>query len=97
MLLTEINVDDLDTLMYFRIERLLYLFASSLPSCLIQLDPGNTLFVHCPDAAIVDDLLDKLEDLRHQVWLILGIRTISLYLGQEEILHTNTLCKLDQN
>ena len=90
MVLTEINVDDLNKLMHLRIERLIHLFASSLPNCLIHIDADHTLSVHCPQSEIVDDLLDELEDLCNHAWLILGVSKIALYFGQEEILSTNT-------
>jgi hypothetical protein len=90
MLLTEINVDDLDTLMHFRVERLLHFFAASLPHCSIQIDAGELLAIDCPSSAIVDDLLDELEDLCQHAWLILGVRSIAVYFGEEEVLRANT-------
>jgi hypothetical protein len=90
MLLTEINVDDLNTLMHFRVERFIHFFAATLPNCLIQIDAGDLLAIHCPSSAIVDDLIDEFEDLRYRAWLILGVNTIALYFGQEEILLANT-------
>ncbi len=90
MLLTEINVNDLNTLMHFRIERLLNFFASSLPHCLIQIDAGELLAIHCSSSAVVDDLLDELEDLCQHAWLILGVHSIAVYFGEEEILRANT-------
>jgi hypothetical protein len=90
MLLTEMNVEDLNTLMQFRIERLLHFFASSLPKCLIQIDSGNLLIVHCPNSVVVDDLLNDLEDLCSHAWLILGVPQVAVYFGQEEILCANT-------
>ncbi len=90
MLLTELNVEDLDTLMHFRVERFLHFFATSLPSCLIQLDGHRALAIHCPSTEIVDDLLDDFEELCDRAWLILGVNAISLYFGEEEVLNTNT-------
>ncbi|WP_310482086.1 hypothetical protein [Chamaesiphon sp. VAR_48_metabat_403] len=90
MLLTELNVDDLNTLTHFRVERFLHLFATSLPSCLIQLDGHQTLTIHCPSTEIVDDLLDDLEELCDRAWLILGVNALCLYFGEEEVLQTNT-------
>jgi hypothetical protein len=90
MLLTEINIDDLNKLMHLRVERLLHLFASTLPNCLIQIDAGELLAVYCPDSTLVDDLLDELEDLCHHAWLILGVNAVALYFGEEEILRANT-------
>jgi hypothetical protein len=90
MLLTELNVDDLDTLTHFRVERFLHFFATSLPSCLIQLDGARELAIHCPSTEIIDDLLDDLEELCDRAWLILGVNSLSLYFGEEEILNTNT-------
>jgi hypothetical protein len=90
MLLTEIDVNDLNTLMHFRIERLLHFFAASLPHCLIQIDAGELLTIYCPSSAVVDDLLDELEDLCQHAWLILGVHSIAVYFGEEEILRANT-------
>lgn len=90
MILTEINVDDLNTLEEFRMERFLHVFISNLSRCLIEIDSSNTLIVHCPDSGIVDELLDDLEDLCSLAWVILGVRAISLYFCEEEILQTAT-------
>jgi hypothetical protein len=90
MSLTEINIDDLNQLKRFRLERLLHFFTTSLPLCLIQVDVSNSkLAVYCPHAKIVDNLLDDFEDLCNHAWLILGVREIALYFCQEEILHIN--------
>jgi hypothetical protein len=90
MLLTEINVDDLNTLLHYRLERFLQFFGSSLPSCLIQVDGSQLLAIHCPSTEIVDDLLDELEDLCDRAWLILGVNALALYFGEEEILRADT-------
>lgn len=98
MLLTDINIDDLNRLKQFRIERFLHFFTSSLPHCLIQIDGGDTLAVYCPHPWIVDELIDDLENLCNHAWLILGVRAITqwrgyaiaLYFCQEEILRTDT-------
>jgi hypothetical protein len=89
MLLTEINIDDLNKLMDLRIERLLHFFTTSLSCCQLQVTPGNTLMITCPNSIIVDDLLDDLEDLCNHAWLITGVRKIALYFEQEEILLTD--------
>jgi hypothetical protein len=85
MSLTEMNNEDRHQLTKFRIERLLLFFTSSLPQCLLQIEAGNILTVYCPNPAVVDELLDDLEDLCSHAWLILGVQTISLHLGLEEI------------
>jgi hypothetical protein len=89
MSLTEMNTEDRHKLTKFRIERLQLFFTSSLPQCLLQIEAGNILTVHCPNPAVVDELLDDLEDLCSHAWLILGIKTISLHLDLEEILLTD--------
>jgi hypothetical protein len=87
MLLTELNVNDLNKLEQLRIDRLLLFFTSSLPYCLLQIDRDNMLTIYCLQAEIVDDLLDELEDLCSHAWLILGMKKISLYFRLEEILN----------
>ena len=89
MLLTEINVDDLKKLERLRIDRLQLFFTSSLPRCLLQINVDNMLTIYCLHSETVDDLLDNLEDLRSHVWLILGVKKISLYFGLDEILCTD--------
>lgn len=86
MLLTELNIDDRGRLMQLRIERLLHFFTASLPYCQIQITADNILMIACPNSIIVDDLLDDLEDLCHHAMLIVGVKKIALYFGQEEIL-----------
>lgn len=89
MLLTEITANDLHKLYQVRLDRLLCFFASSLPCCQIQIDRGHMLDIHCPNAAIANNLLEDLEDLRYHVWLVLGIRSIDIYLANEAILRTD--------
>jgi hypothetical protein len=91
MLFNELTTDDQSQLNRFRIERLRQLFAPSLRSCLMRINPDNMLTVHCPHPGIVDELLEDLEDLCNHAWLILGVRSIGLYFCQEEILHTQTV------
>jgi hypothetical protein len=86
MLLTEINVDDRCKLMQLRIERMRRFFTDSLPYCQIQVTTENILMIACPNSIIVDDLLDDLEDLCHHARLIIGVKKVALYFGQEEIL-----------
>ena len=90
MFLAEINIDDLDKLKQFRIERLLLFFQSSLPRCLIRIDEGNMLIIYCPHSEIVDQLIDNSTELSLYAWLILGIRDISLYFCLEEIIRIHT-------
>lgn len=90
MLLTEININDLETLKKLRLERLSQLFLSSLAYCLVYIDVENVFTIYCPSSEIVDELLDDLGDLCHYAWLILGSGTISLYFCQEEILRVDT-------
>ncbi len=87
MLLTEMTVDDLNKLNQCRLRRLLHFFSPNLPQCVILLDASNVLNIYCPNAAVVDELIDDLEDLCNYTWLILGAREIVLYFCQEEILH----------
>jgi hypothetical protein len=90
MLLTEMNIDDLNQLQRFRLQRLLHFFTNSLTLCLIQIDvSNNTLAVYCPQTETLHNLLDDFEDLCRYAWLILGVRAIALYFRQEEILRTD--------
>jgi hypothetical protein len=88
MLLTELNVDDLNKLEQLRIDRLQLFFTSSLPHCLLEIDE-DLLSIYCLHPEIVDELLDDLEDLQSHAWLILGVKKISLYFSLEEILCTH--------
>jgi hypothetical protein len=90
MLLTEMTPHDLSQLRQFRTARFMQFFASSLHQSAIQIDSDDVLAVYCPHSAIVDELMDELEDLRSHAWLILGVRKIVFYFCQEEILNTDT-------
>ena len=90
MLPTEMTPYDLSQLKQFRIERFVQFFASSLHPSEIQISVDDVLAVYCPHSAIVDELMDELEDLRSHAWLILGVRKIVFYFCQEEILNTDT-------
>ncbi len=89
MLLTEITANDLHKLYQVRLDRLLCFFTSSLPCCQIQIDRSQILTIYCPNEAIANNLLEDLEDLRYHVWLVLGIRSIDIYLAHEAILRTD--------
>jgi hypothetical protein len=89
MLLTELNLEDLKKLERLRIERIRLFFTSSLSNCLLQINGENLLMIYCLHSETVDELLDDLEDLCSHVWLILGVKKISLYFGLEEILSTD--------
>jgi hypothetical protein len=86
MLLTEINIDDLDKLKQLRMERLLCFFTSSLPFCQIQIDGDNVLAIYCPHGGIMEELMNELEDLRYYACLIVGAKLVTLHLAQKEVL-----------
>jgi hypothetical protein len=94
MPLTEINDDDLTKLQKLRLERFQRFFTSSLTRCITCIDSENRLVIHCAHPAIVDELLDDLEDLCSCAWLVLGVRSLNLFFCQEEVLfvtiQTNT-------
>ena len=89
MLQTEMTTHDLNQLQQFRIERFLQFFASSLQRSTIHIDADNVLVVHCPHSAIINELMDELEDLRGYALLILGVRKTVFYFCQEEILNAD--------
>ncbi len=97
MLLTELNVDDLNKLEQFRIKRLQLFFTSSLPYCLLRVEVDSTFTIYCLHSKTVDELLDNLEDLCSYAWLILGVKRIALYFGLEEILCTDIKCSQSVN
>lgn len=87
--LTEMNVDDLNKLKQLRMERLVGLFSSSLPFCLIQIDADNVLSIRCHHAGIMDMLISELEDLCYYACLIVGVKFISLHSLHKEILRVD--------
>ncbi len=90
MVQTEMTPYDLNQLKQFRTARFLQLFASSLQCSTVQIHADNVLIVHCSHSAIVDKLMDELEDLRSHAWIILGVRKTVFYFCQEEVLNTDT-------
>jgi hypothetical protein len=87
--LTDMNINDLNKLKELRMERLLGLFSSSLPFCLIQMDADGTLSIHCHHAGIMDRLIGELEDLCYYACLIVGAKFISLHSLHKEILRVD--------
>ncbi len=87
--LTEMNVDDLNKLKQLRMERLIGIFSSSLPFCLIQIDDENVLSIHCHHAGVMNGLISELEDLCYYACLIAGVKFISLHSLQREILRVD--------
>lgn len=80
---TTITINDLQLLRQFRVSRLRNFFAEDLAQVYIHVDWENKLSFLCPTVPAVNALLDEIEDLRHYSWLILGIKTISIYLVME--------------
>lgn len=90
MLQPEMTPHDLNQLQQFRIERFLQFFTSSLQRSTIHIDADNVLVVHCSCSAMLEELMDELEDLRSHALLILGVTKTVFYFCQEEVLNTET-------
>lgn len=84
MINIQMNIEDIDKLNKFRMERLLSLFDPSLQNCIVHIDTDSTLSVYCPHPGILEELIDELDDLRDHAWFILGAREVMLYTACEK-------------
>ncbi|HIK18449.1 MAG TPA: hypothetical protein IGS53_24625 [Leptolyngbyaceae cyanobacterium M33_DOE_097] len=85
----DFTVDDLAVLEQYQIERLLSLFADTLPFCCLN-HCKNQLTIHCSEPWIVDELLAQIDQLRCAVKVVMGVKKISIRFAQEEIYKTLT-------
>jgi len=85
----EFTVDDVTVLEHYRMERLLTLFADTLPFCCLN-HYKNQLTIHCSEPWIVDELLAQIDQLRYAVKVVMGVKKISICFAQEEIFKTLT-------
>jgi hypothetical protein len=86
VVLTELNIDDVNRLSQLRIERLAKFFAASLSYCSMYINANNTLVVNCFDPDIMEDLFDDLDEFCYYACLILGVRALAICLSEEEAL-----------
>lgn len=84
MLLTELTLTDLRLLEQFRIERFRSLFAESLSECILYID-RDTAIVCCPCLELADRLREDVAELGEYTWQILGVRSIALVFGHQEV------------
>ncbi|MEE3718029.1 hypothetical protein V2H45_14910 [Tumidithrix elongata RA019] len=82
-LIAEITLDDLVLLNKFRIERLRSIFAECLLPCTMYVNSQNVLTINCPEPWIVSSLLINIEEFCDYVWLILGVKAISMYCDRQ--------------
>lgn len=84
MLLTQLTLNDLRLLEHFRIERFRSLFAESLCECMMYIH-RDTAIVCCPCWELTDRLRSDIIELGEYTWQILGVRSIALFCGQQEV------------
>ncbi|MFM7447396.1 MAG: hypothetical protein ACKO24_02210 [Leptolyngbyaceae cyanobacterium] len=86
----KLTTTDLLVLKQHRLDRLRSLFPDLLSDCILLLEAESTLAIHCLEPWVVDVLLDKLNLLRWQVSLVLGVEYISVCFVGEEIFKVST-------
>lgn len=86
----ELTHQDLLTLDKQRLERFRARFDDTLSFCLLYLDRGNDLKIHCSEPWVVDLLLYEIDQLAQCAWIVVGATQISIYYAQEEIYTTET-------
>jgi hypothetical protein len=79
-----ITPSELKLLEELRLERLRGFFTQSLSRLPIYIDRHNGFNIFCPNSSIFNTLLFDIENLRNQAWLILGVKTVSIYLVEKQ-------------
>ncbi len=87
---TQLTTQDLSLLQQLRLERLQNLFAKSLGICLLEFEDAETLAIHCPEPWVVDRLLDNLNRLLKAIWIVVGVRYVSICFAGEEVHRAKT-------
>lgn len=85
----QLSTQDLALLEDLRLHRLRQRFTKSLGLCALLIE-SDTLIVHCPEPWIVDRLLSDLERLLKAIWIIAGIKYVSICYAEEEIHRAKT-------
>ncbi len=85
----QLTTQDLALLEDLRLYRLRQRFTKSLGLCSLHLK-SDTLIVHCPEPWVVDRLLSDLERLLKAIWIIAGIKYVSICYAEEEIHRAKT-------
>jgi hypothetical protein len=68
-----------------RLARFRELFSEALAGCFLFFDRKNTLAIHCTEAWMVDHLLEHIDQVAWQAWVVVGVYQLSIYFAQEEI------------
>ncbi|NDJ18848.1 hypothetical protein [Myxacorys almedinensis] len=87
---TQLTTQDLSLLEGLRVKRLRQRFTKSLGLCALHLEGSDTLIVHCPEPWIVDRLLNDLDRLLKAIWIVAGIKYVSICYAEEEIYRAKT-------
>jgi hypothetical protein len=80
---------DISQLENLRLARVRQQHPQTLGSCFLRLKP-QTLVVHCPEPWYVDQLMEDLDHVVKSVWLVLGLRYVSICYAGEEVLRAKT-------
>jgi len=90
-MLSDLTLDDLSLLEHHRLKRFRSLFGKLLTACALELRAGETLILHCLQPGVVDRLLREIDRLSTCAGIVLGVRFLSLYFAQEELLTVETI------
>lgn len=89
-MMTQLTSQDLSLLESLRLARLKKLFVKSLGLCSLECQDAQTLTIHCPEPWLVDLLMDNLNQLLKAIWIILGVRYVSICFAGEEVHRAKT-------
>jgi hypothetical protein len=90
-MMTQLTSHDLSLLENLRLARLKKLFVKSLGLCWLEFsEDDHTLEIHCPEPWLVDRLLEDLDSCLKAIWIILGVRYVSICFAGEEVHRAKT-------
>jgi hypothetical protein len=87
----QLTTQDMQILRQQQLDRLRKVFVKPLGLCRLQLNRQQRLVIHCPEAWIVDALMNDLDRLSEAARIIVGAQSLSVCFIGEEVYRTRSL------
>jgi hypothetical protein len=87
----QLTLEDLQLLRQHRLDRLKRVFVKPLELCQMQMTRRDRLVIHCPEAWVVDALMNDLERLTQAARVVVGAQSVCICFVGEEVYCTPTL------
>jgi hypothetical protein len=93
----QLTTQDIQRLRQQQLDRLRKVFVKPLGLCRLQLTRQHRLVIHCPEAWIVDALMNDLDRLSEAARIIVGAQSLSVCFIGEEVYRARSLQPMAQS